>query len=110
MPFRRLCHIKPGFLQQILGQTPIKEHANAVDFHNFQTGKFTDLNFGFFGGGDKFVIAVQINENVEPVFIFTGNIFRDIPIRQEDFPILRTIEVQTKVSVLDHLQAVVAPD
>ena len=96
--------------QQILGQAPVEEHADTVDFNNFQTGKLANLNFGFFGRGDKFVIAVQINENVKPVFIFTGNIFGDVPIRQEDFTVLRTVQVQTEVRVFNHLQAVVAPD
>jgi hypothetical protein len=79
--------------QQILRQPPIEEHANAVDFNNFQTGKFTDLNFWFFSSSEKFVIAVQINKYVEPVFIFAGNIFRDITIGQKDFAVRTTVQI-----------------
>ena len=79
--------------QQVLGQSPIQEHANTVDFNNFQTGEFTDLNFRLFSSCDEFVIAVQINKNVEPVFIFAGNIFWNITIRQEDFAIRATVQI-----------------
>ncbi|MNN16968.1 hypothetical protein D3C81_1301310 [compost metagenome] len=61
------CHL-PFFFgvrqQQILRQPPVQEHADAVDFNNFQTGEFTYLNFWLFSSCDKFVIAIQINKNV----------------------------------------------
>ncbi|MOA54661.1 hypothetical protein D3C78_1783220 [compost metagenome] len=79
--------------QQVLGQTPVEKHTDAVDFNNFEAGKFTDLNFWFFCRGDEFVIAVQINKNVQPVFIFAGNIFGNITIGQKDFAIRATVQI-----------------
>ncbi|MOA06935.1 hypothetical protein D3C78_1266030 [compost metagenome] len=79
--------------QQVFRQPPVQEYADAVDFNNFQTGEFTDLNFRFFSSCDEFVIAVQINKNVEPVFIFGRNIFWNITIRQKDFAIRATVQI-----------------
>ncbi|MNR42441.1 hypothetical protein D3C85_1609600 [compost metagenome] len=79
--------------QQILRQAPIQENPDAVDFNDFQTGEFTDLHFRLFGSCDEFVIAVQINKNVEPIFIFTGNIFGNITIGQEDFAVRAAVQI-----------------
>ncbi len=96
--------------QQVLGQAPVEEHTDAVDFNHLQAGELPDLHLGFFSGGEQLVFAVQIDEHIEPVFIFRRNVLGDVPIGQKDFTILRTVQIQTEVRVLDDLQAVVAPD
>jgi len=79
--------------QQILRQAPIEEDTDAVDLNYFQAGKFTDLNFWFFSGSEKFVFAVQINKYVEPVFIFAGNIFGDITVGQKNFAVGTAVQI-----------------
>ncbi|MNR39828.1 hypothetical protein D3C85_1580650 [compost metagenome] len=90
--------------QQVLGQAPVEEQADAVDFHHFEAGKAADLHLGFEGGSQRTVFAVQIKEDVQPVPDFAGLILWHISIGQQDLTIRTAVQVQAEVGVLDHLK------
>ncbi len=96
--------------QQVFGQPPVEEQADTVDLHHLEAGELTHLHLGFLGGGDQLVVAVEIDEHVQPVIHLGGDVLRDIAVGQQDFAIRPAIEVEPEVGVLDDLQAVVAPD
>lgn len=90
--------------QQVLGQAPVEEQADPVDLHDLQAGETADLDLGRLGGGDQAVVAVQVDEHVEPVAHFAGLVLRHIALGQEDLAVLGTVEIEPELRVLDHLQ------
>lgn len=90
--------------QQVLGQAPVEEQADPVDLHDLQAGETADLDLGRLGGGDQAVVAVQVDEHVEPVTHFAGLVLRHIALGQEDLAVLGTVEIEPELRVLDHLQ------
>ncbi len=96
--------------EQVLGQAPVEEDSDAVDFNDLEAGELADLHLGLFGGGQQLVFAVQVHEDVQPVFVFTGNILGDVAVGQQDLAVRAAIQIQTEVRVFNHLQCVVAPD
>ncbi|MNH26579.1 hypothetical protein D3C79_866400 [compost metagenome] len=96
--------------QQVLGQAPVEEDADAVDFLDLEAGELTDLQFGLFGGCDQLVFAVQVDEDVQPVFDLSGRVLGNVAVRQEDFAIRAAVQVQAEVRVFHDLQTVVTPN
>ncbi len=85
-------------------------HAHQTPAHQWSIDEVEVLAGLLCRDGEQLVFAVQIDEHIEPVLIFRRNVLGDVPIGQQDFTILRTVQIQTEVRVLDDLQAVVTPD
>ncbi|MNZ59725.1 hypothetical protein D3C78_777710 [compost metagenome] len=96
--------------QQVFGQAPVEEDADAVDLFDLEAGELADLQLGLFRGGDQLVFAVEVDKDVQPVFDLGGRVLGDVTVRQQDFAVRPTVQVQTEVCVLDHLQSVVTPN
>ncbi|MCY1440986.1 hypothetical protein D9M71_572820 [compost metagenome] len=96
--------------KQVLGQAPVEEQADMADLHHLEAGEAADLDLGFLRGGDDAVFAVQIDEHVEPVADLARLAGGDVAPRQEYFAVRTTVQVETEVGVLDHLQRIETPD
>src|SRR5690606_6732046 len=95
---------------KILGQAPVEEQADAIDIHHLEAGELAELDLRFEGGGDQLVFAVEVDEHVEPVLDFAWRVLGDVALGQEDPAVRSTVQIQTEVGVLDHLQRIHPPD
>ncbi|MNP05017.1 hypothetical protein D3C76_969570 [compost metagenome] len=90
--------------QQVLGQAPVEEQADAVDLDHLQAGETADLHPGLLGGGDHPVLAVEVDEDVQPVALFRRLVLGHVALGQENLAVRTAVQVQPEVGVLDHLQ------
>src|SRR5690606_16211046 len=96
--------------QQVLGQAPVEEQPGTVDIHHLEAGEAADHDLGCEGGGDQSVVAVEVDEDIEPVTDLAGNVFGDLPPGQKDLPFHAAIQIEAEIRVLEHLQSVHSSD